>query len=516
MLNFLFELITVVILFFGQSAKAQYSDKYEATPFTRSIIYNFAGAPTPTFVSQTIKERQWIKMYYSDINFDAYKSTRSSDGNITGNIFWTDVNGWVKCSPASSLLLPLFYSSGILSIAGSTLSFPTASPQTTIYPVFGINIIGSAPTYSLGIDTTKVITVYKMATNMAIKANISNVYTKSDCDINFMPIGYSAPSTTLSYNNGTVTCQPGGNTMVVPVQTIQADPAISITNTILTVGSRTTAIPIYTAGIISNITPTINGTGIAVVTGTGSSFNISVPANNASITSQGIATVTTVANNHTINVPAPDLSAYSTKAQADALYKPFSYTAPVYSVVAGTSISVSVNSNTFTVNNTAPHITSTVTGGGISTATMTSANVFSINVPTPAYTGSNVSITGTFPNLFFTNLAPEITPSITAINGLTVTSSSASFTVTQKRQDTYTGSTTTGTVTFTYSSAFTTTPNVQAQLGVGATNKETITPISSTSSGCSFLVELRADVLGILPTYSGVNARQVNILVTEK
>jgi len=87
---------------------------------------------------------------------------------------------------------------------------------------------------------------------------------------------------------------------------------------------------------------------------------------------------------------------------------------------------------------------------------------------------------------------------------------------TVKRQETYSGTTNaSGVYTITYGTAYSVTPNVQFQV-VGGSNKTTILITSSTTTGCSFKVELRADVLGLLPSYSNVNGASVDVLVTEK
>jgi len=73
-----------------------------------------------------------------------------------------------------------------------------------------------------------------------------------------------------------------------------------------------------------------------------------------------------------------------------------------------------------------------------------------------------------------------------------------------------------GIVTFTFA-AFPVVPNIQYTGGFGTGNKETIIPAAApTTTSCSYKVELRSDVLGLLPTYSNVNGREVNILVSEK
>lgn len=73
-----------------------------------------------------------------------------------------------------------------------------------------------------------------------------------------------------------------------------------------------------------------------------------------------------------------------------------------------------------------------------------------------------------------------------------------------------------GIVTFTFT-AFSVVPNIQAQLVYPAGNKETIIPnAASTATSCSYIVQLRSDVLGLLPSYAPVNGREVNVLAIEK
>lgn len=118
-----------------------------------------------------------------------------------------------------------------------------------------------------------------------------------------------------------------------------------------------------------------------------------------------------------------------------------------------------------------------------------------------------------------TNSSPDQVVSITGVNGLIVSGTYPNFTVSApaiKRQETYSGNTnSSGVYTITYTTAYSATPNVQFQVN-GGTNKTTILLTSSTATGCSFLVQARADILGLLPTYSNVNNAQVDVLVTEK
>jgi len=84
------------------------------------------------------------------------------------------------------------------------------------------------------------------------------------------------------------------------------------------------------------------------------------------------------------------------------------------------------------------------------------------------------------------------------------------------RIDRYAGSTNaSGVYSVTYSTAFAATPNVQYNI-VGGSNKMTILLTSSTTTGFSVYVQLRSDVIGLLPTYSNVASQAVNVTATEQ
>lgn len=113
---------------------------------------------------------------------------------------------------------------------------------------------------------------------------------------------------------------------------------------------------------------------------------------------------------------------------------------------------------------------------------------------------------------------PSSTIAIISTNGISTLQSGNTFTISKtKRQETYTAITNSiGIASFTFS-AFSSTPNIQYNPGYGFGNKETCIPNAApTTTSCSFYVQLRADVLGILPSYSNVVGREVNILITEK
>lgn len=86
-----------------------------------------------------------------------------------------------------------------------------------------------------------------------------------------------------------------------------------------------------------------------------------------------------------------------------------------------------------------------------------------------------------------------------------------------KRQETHSGTTnSSGTYTVTYATAYSTIPNLQYNIGVGGTNKETVLLTASSTTGFTIYVQARTDIAGLLPSYTNVNGRAVDVLVTEK
>lgn len=115
-----------------------------------------------------------------------------------------------------------------------------------------------------------------------------------------------------------------------------------------------------------------------------------------------------------------------------------------------------------------------------------------------------------------TNTAPDQTVSLTGSNGVTISGTYPNFTISKKRQETYTGTTAgSGTYTVTYSTAYGTTPNVQFNIN-GGTTTNTARLTSSSTTGFTITANNRVEVLGLLPTYPTLNGLVIDVLVTEK
>lgn len=238
------------------------------------------------------------------------------------------------------------------------------------------------------------------------------------------------------------------------------------------------------------------GTGISLASGV---FTNIMPDQTVSITGSGTASVTSSYPNFTVNVPSVSENTLTGIGSATV-----TGSSPSYTINTPVSITPTLSVVNATLSGTYPTQTLTVSAPNTSSTTIITGSI-------------GISVSGSAPNYTITNLLPNITPTLTAINGLSVTSSGSTYTLTQKRQETYSGSTnSSGLYTISYVTAYSVTPNVQFQIGTGGNNKETILLTSSTTTGFTVYVQLRADVLGLLPTYSNVNGRNVDILVTEK
>lgn len=108
------------------------------------------------------------------------------------------------------------------------------------------------------------------------------------------------------------------------------------------------------------------------------------------------------------------------------------------------------------------------------------------------------------------------TVSITGTNGNIVSGTYPNFTISKKRQETYSGTTSAGgTYTVTFGTPYSAAPNIQVNI-INGTDSQNIRTTSITTTGFTVLVRNRVDVVGLLPTWNNVSGATVDILVTEK
>lgn len=115
-----------------------------------------------------------------------------------------------------------------------------------------------------------------------------------------------------------------------------------------------------------------------------------------------------------------------------------------------------------------------------------------------------------------TNTSPDQTVSLTGANGITTSGTYPIFTISRKKQETFTGTTAgSGTYTVTYSVPYSVEPNVMISQR-GGTPTNTLVLSSSSTTGFTVTANNRVEVLGLLPTYPTLNGAVVNVTVTEK
>jgi len=85
-----------------------------------------------------------------------------------------------------------------------------------------------------------------------------------------------------------------------------------------------------------------------------------------------------------------------------------------------------------------------------------------------------------------------------------------------KKQETFSGiSNSSGNFTVTFASAYPSSPDIQPAI-INPTDTQTIRITAISTTGFTVNVRNRADVIGLLPTYSNVNGASVSVLVTQR
>lgn len=132
----------------------------------------------------------------------------------------------------------------------------------------------------------------------------------------------------------------------------------------------------------------------------------------------------------------------------------------------------------------------------------------------PLYTGgTGIRVSG---SNVVTNTAPDQTVSLTGSNGISTGGTYPNLTITKKKQETFSVTTTAaGTYTVTFGAAYSVAPNIQANI-INGTDTQNIRITSINTTGFAVLVRNRTDVVGLLPSYSNVNGATVDVVITEK
>lgn len=115
-----------------------------------------------------------------------------------------------------------------------------------------------------------------------------------------------------------------------------------------------------------------------------------------------------------------------------------------------------------------------------------------------------------------TNSSSDQTVSLTGANGIITSGTYPNFTISRKRQETYSGTTiAAGTYTVTFGTAYSVAPNIQANI-INGTDTQNIRTTAISTTGFTVLVRNRVDVIGLLPSWNNVSGASVDVLITEK
>ena len=274
--------------------------------------------------------------------------------------------------------------------SGNTYSVSAVTPTLS---VTGGTLTGTYPTQTLTIPTSST-TVISPSTNISVAGTAPN-YT------------ISSVTPTLSVIGGALSGSYPTQTLTIPTSSTTV---ITSSTNIIVAGTA----PNYT---LSSVTPTLTGTAGITVSGLYPNQTIS-STQGLSIASNSIITLTPAGGNITIT---PAALTYTPATNVLRLTDGLAInTHTLNNYTQGTGISVTGTAPNFTISNTSPAVTPTITGTGVATVNNVSPN-YTVNVPMSTYNNN----TGVFTTGTQTIL---VTPTLT-LSGTTLQSGSTTNTV---------------------------------------------------------------------------------------
>jgi hypothetical protein len=322
-----------------------------------------------------------------DYTISAVTPTLTGAGTTTVTGTYPSYTVSSASSPSTSI------SSGTNVVVTGAYPNYTVSSSTPTLSVVGGTLTGTYPTQTLTIPTSSA-TVISPSTNISVAGTAPN-YTISSVTPTLSVIGGALSG---SYPTQTLTIPTSSTTVITP------------STNIIVAGTA----PNYT---LSSVTPTLTGTAGITVSGLYPNQTIS-STQGLSIASNSIITLTPAGGNITIT---PAALTYTPATNVLRLTDGLAInTHTLNNYTQGTGISVTGTAPNFTISNTSPAVTPTITGTGVATVNNVSPN-YTVNVPMSTYNNN----TGVFTTGTQTIL---VTPTLT-LSGTTLQSGSTTNTV---------------------------------------------------------------------------------------
>lgn len=227
---------------------------------------------------------------------------------------------------------------------------------------------------------------------------------------NYTVNSVTSPTTSLVAGNLNLTLFPSGNTYTLDVKSY----SLTANSNTLTLSNGAS---ITTATVPASSTTTLTQGANVNVTGSPSNYTVSAPAYSITLPGGNVVQITNGVSTSTAPIAATNLTLNGAN---NNILSAGGNTVALNTYSAGTGISVTGTAPNFTISNTSPAVTPTITGTGVATVNNVSPN-YTVNVPMSIYNNNTgVFTTGT--------QTIAVTPTL-SLSGTTLTSGPATNSV---------------------------------------------------------------------------------------
>ena len=365
---------------------------------TLGVISNTATAVTPTITgvgsATVISSGNTFTVNTPSLTSPTITSTGIAVVTpTTGNTFNVDVPVPVLSYTAGTNVLSLSQGTTVttatLNGTGSNTVSIVGSGLATVTPTTGstFSVSVPSPTFTTNGPTS-----------------ISGAYP------NYTVNSVTSPTTSLVAGNLNLTLFPSGNTYTLDVKSY----SLTANSNTLTLSNGAS---ITTATVPASSTTTLTQGANVNVTGSPSNYTVSAPAYSITLPGGNVVQITNGVSTSTAPIAATNLTLNGAN---NNILSAGGNTVALNTYSAGTGISVTGTAPNFTISNTSPAVTPTITGTGVATVNNVSPN-YTVNVPMSIYNNNTgVFTTGT--------QTIAVTPTL-SLSGTTLTSGPATNSV---------------------------------------------------------------------------------------